>query len=561
MAVPRPSYVERYKAKLRVDWKQWDRRSTLQVMGDTTWETGDGDSDDEDEGEAESGAGAPAASAAKRSVAGPPPAVVAVRGASFAGSQKERKLSFSSSLQKERKLSVSASWTRSKDSSSTSSGTMQGSRISEEDLSSGDWRPETLEKQSAPGASGKIELVHTCCDGRRVATTVPCGPELPARACVHFNRDPKKTVKALLAGDAELCAPPEGAAHTHEELARWMLTANKLSKNRIGDYLGRSDDDAVKLLGCFLQPLDFADFTFDEALRFFLSLFRLPGEAQQIDRIMQRFANRYYDAHPDKFRVADTAYILAFSLIMLNTDAHSDQIEHKMSLSQFLSNNRGIDEGEDLDKDMMTMLYHSIVKNEIRMEQREFISSVKEGWLLKQGGRVKTWKKRYTILSGNVLYYFKSPKDRAPLGFVPLEGIEVTVRSDGRSFEVRSIIHGEDLKSVRMEDSDGGKGGGCCGCCGGGGGAKKGGFKQGHHKAFVFRTPSEAESVDEWVQAVRSHAVAHQVREVTRSGSSAEELARPTVSFFRSKAVKKAKKRSWLKPASGNAEPLPSVDE
>ena len=64
------------------------------------------------------------------------------------------------------------------------------------------------------------------------------------------------------------------------------------------------------------------------------------------------------------------------------------------------------------------------MQNEIRIEQREFISAVKEGWLHKQGGRVKTWKRRYVILSGNVLYYFKSPKDKEPLGMVPLEDIE-----------------------------------------------------------------------------------------------------------------------------------------
>ena len=39
---------------------------------------------------------------------------------------------------------------------------------------------------------------------------------------------------------------------------------------------------------------------------------------------------------------------------------------------------------------------------------------MREGWLGKQGGRIKTWKKRYVIISGNVLYYFKSPKDKAP---------------------------------------------------------------------------------------------------------------------------------------------------
>ena len=31
----------------------------------------------------------------------------------------------------------------------------------------------------------------------------------------------------------------------------------------------------------------------------------------------------------------------------------------------------------------------------------------KNGWLTKQGGRIKTWKRRWFILSGNCLYYFK----------------------------------------------------------------------------------------------------------------------------------------------------------
>lgn len=86
-----------------------------------------------------------------------------------------------------------------------------------------------------------------------------------------------------------------------------------------------------------------------------------------------------------------------------------------MTLEEFLRNNRGIGEnGSDLPNEILIQLYQSIVANEIRLEQREFISSVQEGWLFKQGGRVKTWKKRYTILSGNVLYYFKTPKDVSP---------------------------------------------------------------------------------------------------------------------------------------------------
>ena len=70
----------------------------------------------------------------------------------------------------------------------------------------------------------------------------------------RVNHDPKRTMKALYSGDPDLCS----RAYTHDEAARWLLTTKKLSKNRIGDYLGRSEDDAVRTLAAFLQPLDFA---------------------------------------------------------------------------------------------------------------------------------------------------------------------------------------------------------------------------------------------------------------------------------------------------------------
>ena len=41
--------------------------------------------------------------------------------------------------------------------------------------------------------------------------------------------------------------------------------------------------------------------------------------------------------------------------------------------------------------------------------------AVREGWLVKQGGRIKTWRRRWVVLaSGGVLYYFDDPKAAAP---------------------------------------------------------------------------------------------------------------------------------------------------
>ena len=50
----------------------------------------------------------------------------------------------------------------------------------------------------------------------------------------------------------------------------------------------------------------------------------------QIDRIMEKFAEKFCKNNPNIFASADVAYVLAYSVIMLNTDAHSPMVKHKV---------------------------------------------------------------------------------------------------------------------------------------------------------------------------------------------------------------------------------------
>merc|ERR1711974_169310 len=45
----------------------------------------------------------------------------------------------------------------------------------------------------------------------------------------------------------------------------------------------------------------------------------------------------------------------------------------------------------------------------------------KDGFLTKQGGSIKTWKKRWFVLKGDTLYYFKTQKDPEQTGEIKLE--------------------------------------------------------------------------------------------------------------------------------------------
>lgn len=77
------------------------------------------------------------------------------------------------------------------------------------------------------------------------------------------------------------------------------------------------------------------------------SCFRLPGEAQKIDRVLERFAHSYYAQNSiyGDYVNADSVWALAFATILLNVDAHNPKIKKKMSKPAFLHNCRQSNEG------------------------------------------------------------------------------------------------------------------------------------------------------------------------------------------------------------------------
>jgi len=175
-----------------------------------------------------------------------------------------------------------------------------------------------------------------------------------------FNRKPKKGL-AFLQEQRLIGQAPEDAAS-------FLAATRGLDKATIGDFLGEREDYALKVMHCYVDALDFAELEFDAAIRTFLAGFRLPGEAQKIDRLMEKFAERYVRCNPEAFKSADVAYVLAYSVIMLNTDAHNPMVKNKMSKNDFLRNNRGINDGGDLPQDFMAALYDRILSNEIKMK-------------------------------------------------------------------------------------------------------------------------------------------------------------------------------------------------
>ncbi|KAF7831044.1 ARF guanine-nucleotide exchange factor GNOM-like [Senna tora] len=175
----------------------------------------------------------------------------------------------------------------------------------------------------------------------------------------HFNRDPKKGLE-FLQGTHLL---PDKL--DPQSVACFLRYTAGLDKNIIGDYLGNHDKFCVEVLYEFARTFDFQDMTLDTALRLFLETFRLPGESQKIQRVLEAFSERYYEQSPHILANKDAALVLSYSIILLNTDQHNAQVKNKMTVDDFIRNNRQINGGNDLPQEFLSELYYSICKNEI----------------------------------------------------------------------------------------------------------------------------------------------------------------------------------------------------
>ncbi|OUC48242.1 Sec7 domain protein [Trichinella nativa] len=195
-----------------------------------------------------------------------------------------------------------------------------------------------------------------------------------------FNRKPKHGLSFL--------QKHKLIGHGAADIAHFLHTEERLDKAAIGDYLGDGDSFCKEVMYAYVDQMDFSGKDFVSALRCFLERFRLPGEAQKIDRLMEKFASRYCANNPNLglFTSADTAYVLAYSIIMLTTDLHSPQVRNKMTKEQYIRMNRGINDSGDLPEQYLSDIYDEIAGNEIKMKQH-FTKHVKTSSLASERHR------------------------------------------------------------------------------------------------------------------------------------------------------------------------------
>ncbi|KAL9129051.1 MAG: hypothetical protein Q9217_002391 [Psora testacea] len=177
---------------------------------------------------------------------------------------------------------------------------------------------------------------------------------------MRFNADPMDGI-AYLAANGIIDNPDNP-----HSVATFLKSTIRIAKKKLGEYISKRDQEP--LLKAFLELFDFTGKRVDEALRDLLNSFRLPGEAQLIERIVKVFSQKYCaNSTPEGIANEDAVFTLTYSIIMLNTDQHNPNVkkEKRMTSNDFAKNLRGINGGGDFAPEYLEEIYKNIRTNEI----------------------------------------------------------------------------------------------------------------------------------------------------------------------------------------------------
>ncbi|KAG0364361.1 hypothetical protein BGX24_004645, partial [Mortierella sp. AD032] len=142
-------------------------------------------------------------------------------------------------------------------------------------------------------------------------------------------------------------ATPTSPKETTEDLAyktsKRCFTEDEsfLKREEISCYLGAAKPFNRRVVTHYMNHFDFGGKRLDGAFRQLCQKLMLKGESQEVDRVLEAFAQRYIDCNPQSiFGTKDVVHAITYSILLLNTDLHVVQqsSSSKMSRSAFVKN-------------------------------------------------------------------------------------------------------------------------------------------------------------------------------------------------------------------------------
>ncbi|AEO67675.1 uncharacterized protein THITE_2144965 [Thermothielavioides terrestris NRRL 8126] len=112
-----------------------------------------------------------------------------------------------------------------------------------------------------------------------------------------------------------------------------------IQKDRAAAWMGEEGIVRQRTLRAYMELYDFEGQSILASMRQVCQRLLLRAETQQLDRILVAFSKRWCECNANHgFKSTDVIHTICYSIILLNTDLHMADIEHKMTRSQFIKN-------------------------------------------------------------------------------------------------------------------------------------------------------------------------------------------------------------------------------
>ncbi|TFY55545.1 hypothetical protein EVJ58_g8172, partial [Rhodofomes roseus] len=137
----------------------------------------------------------------------------------------------------------------------------------------------------------------------------------------------------------------------------WTEDDDFLAKDKIAEWLGGQSAINKAALRHYMDHFDFSGLRLDHAFRRLCAKLFLKAETQQVDRILDEFARRYFECNPSSIfgnagaysvlphagvqaydAIVGVVHAVTYSLLLLNTDLHVAELASRMSKGQFVRN-------------------------------------------------------------------------------------------------------------------------------------------------------------------------------------------------------------------------------
>ncbi|OCL07806.1 hypothetical protein AOQ84DRAFT_52404 [Glonium stellatum] len=131
-----------------------------------------------------------------------------------------------------------------------------------------------------------------------------------------------------------------------------------MDRSMIASVMSKANDSfSLAVLRSYMRKFAFFGDPIDMAIRKLLMEVELPKETQQIDRVLQSFADRYHECNPGIYINPDKAYFISFSIVILHTDFFNKNNKRKMQRPDYIKNSSC----EGVSDDALGCIYDNIV--------------------------------------------------------------------------------------------------------------------------------------------------------------------------------------------------------